>query len=82
MSRITPVYKNGSVCEPGNYRPIAVISSFSKVLEKLVYDKLASFLKKQSILFEFQFGFRKGHSTEHAILGSIDLLKLLLITTC
>ena len=72
---ITPVYRSGSVYGPGNYRPIAIISSFSKVLEKLVYDQLASFLEKQSILFEFQFGFRKGHYTEHAILETIDNFK-------
>ena len=35
VSRITPILKNGSTCEPGNYRPIAVISSFSKVFEKI-----------------------------------------------
>ena len=75
ISRITPVYKNGSICEHGIYRPIAIISSFSKVLEKLVYDQLASFLEKQSILFEFQFGLRKGHSTEYAILETIDKFK-------
>jgi len=75
VSRITPILKNGSACEPGNYRPIAVLSSFSKVLEKLIYDQLISFLEKQNILFEYQFGFRKGHSTEHAILETIDSLK-------
>ena len=75
VSRITPIPKNGSACEPGNYRPIAVLSSFSKVLEKLIYDQLISFLEKQNILFEYQFGFRKGHSTEHAILETIDSLK-------
>ena len=75
VSRITPIFKNGSACEPGNYRPIAVISSFSKVFEKLVYDQLISFLEKHNILFEYQFGFRKGHSTEHAILETIDNLK-------
>ena len=73
--RITPILKNGSACESGNYRPIAVLSSFSKVLEKLIYDQLISFLEKQNILFEYQFGFRKGHSTEHAILETIDSLK-------
>ena len=41
------VYKNGSVCEPGNYRPIAIISSFGEVLENLVYDQLASFLENK-----------------------------------
>ena len=75
ISRITPVYKNVSVFEPENYRPIAIISSFSKVLEKLVYDQVASFPEKRSILYEFQFGHRKGQSTEHAILETIDNFK-------
>ena len=43
-----------------------------------MYDQLASFLEKQSILFEFQFGFRKGHSTKHAILETVDNFKIAL----
>ena len=54
---------------------MAVLSSFGKVLEKLVCDQLISILEKHNILFEYQFGFRKGHSTEHAILETIDSLK-------
>lgn len=69
ISRITPILKNGSACERRNYRPIAVISSFSKVFEKLICDQLISFL------FEYQFGFRKGYSTERAILETVNNLK-------
>ena len=75
VSKITPILKNGSACEPGNYRPLAVLSSSCIVLEKLIYDQLISFLEKQNILFEYQFGFRKGHSTEHAILETTDSFK-------
>ena len=67
-SRVTPVYKSGVTTELGNYRPIAIISPFSKVLERLVYHQIFAFLEKKKILFDYQFGFRKGHSTEHAIL--------------
>ena len=74
-SRMTPIPEIGNACEPGNYRPMAVLSSFGKVLEKLVCDQLISILEKHNILFEYQFGFRKGHSTEHAILETIDSLK-------
>ena len=52
-------------------RPIAVISHFSKVLERLFYDQLMSFLEKQTIYF----GFRKGHSTEYAILETLEDLR-------
>ena len=46
-----------------------------RVLEKLVYSQLVFFLEKHSILHQFQFGFRKGHSTEHAILKTVEYLK-------
>ncbi|EDO30593.1 predicted protein, partial [Nematostella vectensis] len=42
--RVTPMFKSGDPCEPGNYRPIAILSSFSKILEKLVYDQLIFYL--------------------------------------
>ena len=75
ISRITPVYKSGPVTELGNYRPIAIISPFSKILEKLIYDQLIFFLEKHGLLYDYQFGFRKGHSTEHAILETLENLK-------
>ena len=45
-SQVTPIHKNGPTTDPTNYRPIAILSPFSKVLEKLVYDQLYSFLEK------------------------------------
>jgi hypothetical protein len=50
-----------------NYRPIAMLNVFSKILEKIVCNRLGSFLEKNNILSEFQFGFRKGHATLHPI---------------
>ena len=52
------------------------MSPFAKVLEKLVYKQLQSFLDKNSIIYKYQFGFRKGHSTEQAILETTDSLKI------
>ena len=75
ISKVTPIFKSGIVTELGNYRPIAVISPFSKVLERLVYQQLVSFLEKQCLLFNFQFGFRKGYSTEYAILETLENLQ-------
>ena len=62
ISKVTPIFKSGSLSELGNYRPTAVISPFSKVLERLVYDQLVSYLEKECPLFNFHFGFRKGYS--------------------
>ena len=50
ISKVTPIFKSGAVTELGNYRPIAVISPFSKVLERLVYQQLVSILEKQCLL--------------------------------
>jgi hypothetical protein len=74
-TRVTSVYKSGVTTELGNYRPIAIVSPFSKVLERLIYNQIFAFLEKEKILFDYQFGFRKGHSTEHAILETIENLK-------
>ena len=62
VSQVTPVYKNGDVTDPANYRPVSTLSPFSKVLERLIYNQLYSFLEKHDILYKYQFGFRKGYS--------------------
>ena len=74
ISRVTPIYKSGEVTDTGNYRPIATLSSFSKVLERLIYNQLYQFLEKNDIIYKYQFGFRKGYSTEQAILEITDNL--------
>ena len=74
ISRVTPIYKSGEVTDTGNYRPIATLSSFSKVLERLIYNQLYLFLEKNDIIYKYQFGFRKGYSTEQAVLEITDNL--------
>ena len=76
ISKVTPVFKTGAVTDPGNYRPIAVLSPFAKILERLVYNQLSHFLEKENILFKHQFGFRKNYSTEQAVLELTDNLKM------
>ena len=75
ISKVTPVEKGGERFDPTNYRPISNLSSISQVFEKLVCKQLLSFVEKHKILNECQFGFRKGHSTEHAIAEITDNLK-------
>ena len=72
-----PVYDQGDITDTGklSYRPIATLSSFPKVLECLSYDQLYVFLEKH-ILYKYQFGFRKGFSTEQAILEITDSLNM------
>ena len=66
-SIIKPVYKRGDKTDPSNYRPISLLTSFSKVLEKALYHRLIEHTNNNNILFGQQFGFRKGSATKNAI---------------
>ena len=61
-----PIHKKGDVQNLNNYRPIGLVSSFSKILEKIVYKRLYSFFDRFNLFSNSQFGFRIGHSTSHA----------------
>ena len=50
-----------------NYRPISLLTMISKVLEKIVYQRIYSFLQNTRQLYDNQYGFRESHSCEHAI---------------
>ena len=67
-AKVVPVYKAGDINEITNYRPISILSVFSKILEKLVYSRTLSFLKCHSVLTPTQYGFRPKYSTLHALL--------------
>ncbi len=68
ISKIIPLFKSGCVTSPDNYRPISLLSSFSKVFEKVVCTRLTDFLDANNLLSESQFGFRKEHSTLHPLI--------------
>ena len=65
---ITPVFKANENNEFKNYRPISVLTCFSKLLEKLMYKRLIKFIDKNRILTPHQYGFRENRSTELAII--------------
>ena len=71
-----PQYIMGDVTDTGNYRPIATLPPFPKVLERLSYDQLYAFLEKHNILYKYQFGFRNSFSTEQAIPEVTDSLNM------
>ena len=72
IAKIIPIFKKGDVHLTSNYRPISLLSIFNKLLEKLVYKRLYSFLDKHNLIYSYQFGFRKHHSTSMALLEVID----------
>ena len=68
--------KSDDETEPGNYRPISPLSVFNRIFEKLMYHRLNSFLDKNNVLFKAQYGFREKHSTQHAILDTVNIIQI------
>ncbi len=68
ISKVVPIFKSGDPMSPDNYRPIALISNFSKILEKIMFNRLTNFLDYNKIISPCQFGFRSGHSTVHPLM--------------
>ena len=75
VARVVPIHKKGSSCLASNYRPISLLSIFNKLIQKLMYNRIVSFLEKFSILHNNQFGFRSKHSTIHALLLLTDKIQ-------
>lgn len=65
---IHPIYKSGNRSSVNNYRPISVLPVLSKILEKILNKRLCNYLDAKNILATNQYGFRKGKSTEDAVL--------------
>ena len=72
IARITPIYKNKFRKIVQNYRPISILNTLSKILEKLMKTRAVQFIEDNNLLFHNQFGFRSGCSTTDAILRLTD----------
>ena len=75
LASVIPVFKKGCQIDVNNYRPISLLSTFNKILEKLVHNRLISFINKNNILYKKQFGFRSNHSTLQAIMTITDKIQ-------
>jgi len=69
---VKPLFKKGGKSNISNYRPIAILSSFSKVHENVIYSQLQEHWDKYSILAEGKFGFRTDSTTNKAIYKLIN----------
>ena len=67
LANVVLLYKMGKKCVSMNYRPISLLIPISKVLEKIIYSRIYSFLMKTDQPYCGQYGFRKHHSCEHAV---------------
>ena len=74
IARVVPIFKNGNASTVSNYRPISILSVFSKVFEKIVHTRLEKYLLENAILHSNQFGFRSRLSTCMALLELMNKL--------
>ena len=72
IAKVIPLFKNSDPENITNYHPISVLPCFSKVLERIRYNRLYKYLCEEKLLCSKQFGFQKGHSTDHAIVHLVD----------
>ena len=69
---IKPIFKKGENDNFTNFRPISLLSSFSKLLEKVATNQIMKYLKKFKLLYEHQYGFRSGYNTEQPVIQLLD----------
>ena len=72
LARVTPIYKQGSKTDLGNYRPISVLPVISNILEKHVRKHFIAFLTKHDLLYKCQSGFRANLSCETILIKITD----------
>jgi hypothetical protein len=72
QSRVIPIFKSGNHLECDNYRPISLLSSISKILEKIVSEKLLNHLTSNDLLYVHQYGFIPKRSAEHNLMHILN----------
>ena len=72
VGKITRIHKKDNPELLENYRPVSTLPIFGKIFEKVIYERLYSFMVSQNLMTSCQFGFLKGHSTSHALNYSIN----------
>ena len=65
--KLEPLFKKGSKTNPSNYRPISPLPLISKIIKKLIHEQTSTFLSNNELLYNYQSGFRKKHSTDSCL---------------
>ena len=75
IAKVIPLFKKGDPLDYSSYRPISLLSTFRKIFEKCVYERVYSFLQKNNLIFKRQFAFRSGYSSNHTIVNLVGSIK-------
>ena len=76
IAKVVAIFKEkGCNMDCTNYRPISLLSNINKIIEKLMHERIYSFLEKHKCIYELQFGFRSKHSTGHALTDLTEAIR-------
>lgn len=73
---VIPLHKSGSFKDPSNFRPISLLSTLSKIIEKLAKKRMMEFIEKHNILSVRQFAYQKSKNTNDAVFSFLESLYL------
>ena len=74
-AKVIPIFKKDSKLDYSNYLSISLLPNFEKILEKLMYKSLYTFLNDKSIIYDLQFGFRQQYSTFHSLINITENIR-------
>ena len=74
IAKVVPIFKSGDDTLFTNYRPISLLPSTSKIVERFIFNQLYAYFETNGLFYGSLYGFRKRHSTEFAALGLVDKL--------
>ena len=72
IAKVIQLYKNDNPELFKHYRPISILPCFSKIIERIMYNRLYRFLTKHNIVSDKQYGFRKKYATYMALIDLVD----------
>jgi hypothetical protein len=72
--RVVPIFKSGDKTSCDNYRPISLVKTLSKVLEKIVQISLVNHLEINKLIYKHQYGFLRARSTEHNLIQVVNMV--------
>ena len=75
IARVRPLFKKNSRTDVGNYRPVSILNITSKILERAVHVQVESYLQENNLLYKYQSGFRKSHSTDTSLIHLTDHIR-------
>ena len=75
-AKVVPVFKKDSKLDYSNYRPISLLSNIEQILEKLMYKRCNTFLNKNNVIYNLQFGgFRQQYPTSHVLINITENIR-------